>query len=82
MPATWESKVQQVIGVLAATAYKKANYNKQGRKYKKHRPYRIPEEADQLVQCLGDRNRKRGEITCKRIMEGLRQAQVPIDRTR
>lgn len=75
----WEEKVHKVIGKLAAQAYKQTNYDRQGHKYKKHRPYRLPEEADSLVKCLGDKDRVRGEHTCKEIMEGLRRSREEID---
>lgn len=77
---SWEKKVDRVIAALAQQAYREANYARRGRKKaKRHRPYRLPEEADRLVKCLGDRDRKRGERTCKEIMEGLRRRGAKID---
>ena len=76
---TWENKIQDVIGKLCYASYKQANYNKQGIKYKKHRPYSIPEEAQVLVKCLGMHDRRKAEISAKECMEELRLRRVPID---
>jgi hypothetical protein len=76
---SWEDKVQRVIGKLSADAYRRANTDRAGNKYRRHRPYRIPEEAETLVKCLGDRDRTRGEKLCKATMEQLRRAGVRID---
>lgn len=76
---SWEEKVGKVIGKLAHSAQQAANTDRAGKRYKRHRPYRLPEEADALVKCLGDRDRVRGERACKEIMEGLRRAQAEID---
>ena len=75
----WEEKVQRVIGKLSAEAYRRANTDRTGKKFKRHRPYRIPEEAEALVKCLGDHNRARGEEACKTMMEQLRRQGVEID---
>lgn len=77
---SWEDKVSRVIGKLSNQAYRQVNYDKQGRKkFKKDRPYHIPDEANQIVKCLGDKDRERGERTCKEIMEGLRRSGAQID---
>ena len=36
------------------TAYNKANTRKDGKPYKKHRPYTLPQWCDDLVKALGD----------------------------
>jgi hypothetical protein len=76
---TWEHKVDAVIGRLSRAAWYQANHDKQGNRYKRHHPYRIPSEAEALVTCLGMRDRRAAEISAKEIMMGLRQAQVSID---
>ena len=75
----WEDKVEKVIGRLSYISWAQTNYDKQGNRYKRHHPYSIPEEARELVACLGDHDRRRAEIRAKEIMEELRLAQVPID---
>ena len=76
---TWEDKVKDVIGKLCCVSYRQANFNKQGKKYKKHRPYSIPEEAQVLVKCLGMHDSRKAEIAAKEYMEELRLHRVPID---
>lgn len=75
----WEAKVERVIGQLSAQAYRAANTDPSGRRYKRHHPYRVPEEAERLVQLLGSRDRKAAEIEAKEIMEGLRRSGAAID---
>ena len=76
---SWENKVERVIGKLSYAAWYDANHDNAGRRYKKHHPYRLPEEAVELTECLGDHNRSRAERRAKEIMEGLRRADVDID---
>jgi hypothetical protein len=76
---SWEAKVHRVIARLAATAHRQSNTDRAGKRYKRHRPYRLPEAAEQLVRCLGDRDRSRGERACKATMEQLRREGVKID---
>lgn len=76
---TWEDKVERVIGKLSYAAWFDANHDRRGGRDKKHRPYSLPEEAVELVECLGDPNRKRAEHRAKALMEGLRRAGEEID---
>ena len=76
---SWESKVERVIGKLSYAAWDAANHDRSGHRYKRHRPYRLPEEADELVKTLGMRDRRAAEIKAKEIMEGLRRAGLEID---
>ena len=64
---TWEDKVNEVIAQLSRAAWHAANTDKQGKPYKKHHAYRIPEEAAELVKCLGMHNRRTAEIHAKEI---------------
>ena len=79
MSKKWEDKVERVIGKLSFAAWAHANHDRSGKRYKKHRPYSLPEEAAELVSCLGDRDRHRAEVRAKEIMEGLRRAGMEID---
>jgi hypothetical protein len=79
---TWEHKVERVVQRLAQAAWRRANHDPRGNPYKRHRQYALPTEAMELVQALGDHDRKAAEIRCKEIMEGLRLARVPIDDVR
>ena len=76
---TWENKVEEVIGKLNHIAWFQANHDKQGKRFKKHRPYRVPEEAQRLVECLGMHDRREAEIQAKEYMELLRIRRLPID---
>lgn len=66
----WRTKVFHVINVLSFDAWKRANHNKHGRRYKTHRQYALPDEATALVRCLDLNN----EVEAKEIMMGLRNA--------
>lgn len=63
---TWCDKANRIIAELSWDAWHKANHNKQGKRYKKHRPYSVPEDAQMLVECLGDHDQKCGEERAKR----------------
>jgi hypothetical protein len=76
---TWEEKVEQVVGRLAQVAWQQANFDRQGKRYKKTRQYTLPDEASALVDALGWHDRRAAEFRCKEIMEGLRLSGVPID---
>ena len=76
---TWENKVEEVIGKLSRIAWYQANHDKQGKQYKKHRPYRVPEEASLLVTYLGMHDRKEAENLAKSYMHLLRIRGLPID---
>ena len=52
--ATWRDKAHREIAKAATEAYTQANTKKNGRPYKKHRPYSLPVWADELVACLGN----------------------------
>jgi hypothetical protein len=75
----WEGKVHRVVALLSRAAWAKANLGPDGRPRKKHRPYRIPEEASELVRVMGLRDRREAEYQAKSIMEDLRRRGVEID---
>ena len=64
---TWRDKANNEIASMCMAAYLQANTKKDGSRYKKHRPYAIPELAQQLVDCLGNHDQKAGEIRAKQI---------------
>ena len=49
----WREKAQRLIGEACMAAYLKANTKPDGTRYKKHRPYSVPEHAQALVDALG-----------------------------
>lgn len=51
-PPAWMAKAHRVINDLCRQSWYQANHDAQGRRYKRHRPYAIPYEAEQLVKCL------------------------------
>ena len=77
--AMWEKKVHSVIACLSANAWRQANHDKTGRRYKIERPYTVPDEARQLVELLGLHDRQKAEVECKAILEGLRRQGTKID---
>jgi hypothetical protein len=79
MSEAWVGKVERVIAKMAYVEWYKMNHAKNGQRYLKHRSYRMPEDAEELVKCLGMKDRALAEVRAKEIMEGLRRAQVEID---
>jgi len=79
METTWETKVNKVIAKLCYASWYQANHNAQGKRYKKHRPYSIPKEAERLVEALGMPDRREAEIKAKTLMELYRQQGKEID---
>ena len=75
----WEAKVERVIGKFAYASWHQANHDRSGRRYKRHRPYSIPDEARRLVEILGLRDRTAAERAAKSYMEGLRRLGFNID---
>lgn len=75
----WEDKVNKVIARLAYQEWYRSNHDRQGRQYKRHRTYTIPEEANELVKALGMKDRKQAETLAKGIMEGMRIQGKAID---
>jgi hypothetical protein len=59
----WEEKANRIIGTLCLESWRKANHDKNGKRYKRHVPYSVPEDAQTLVDCLktGD------EVTAKSL---------------
>jgi hypothetical protein len=49
---SWEEKAHRIIGALCLKAYREKNIHSDGTRYKKHRPYAVPEAANSLVKCL------------------------------
>ena len=50
----WKEKAHAVIAALSKKSYEQANRLSNGRLRKRHVPYSIPEQAQQLVKCLGN----------------------------
>lgn len=76
---SWEDKVQRVIGRLSYASWYEANHDASGHRYKRHRPYSIPQEARDLVEILGMKNRREAEHRAKEAMMLYRQQGLPID---
>jgi len=60
----WSDKAHQMIANEATKQYNLANTRKDGKPYKKHHPYTLPEWVHNLVNALGSND----EETCKAIM--------------
>ena len=63
-PKTWRDKVHDRIRTLCNEAWRNKNIRPDGRRYKKHRPYQVPAEAQALVEALG----RDDEELCKSIL--------------
>ena len=79
MERTWEHKIHDVIGKLCYVSWYQTNHDKQGKRYKKHRPYSRPQEAQRLVEILGMHDRRQAECDAKGYMQLLRIQGKDID---
>lgn len=59
----WREKASRVIGQLCRDAWYKLNHDKHGKRFKRHRPYTVPDDAQTLVDCLN----KNDEETAKAL---------------
>ena len=48
----WREKAHRVIADLCLDAQRRANTRRNGKPYKRHRPYTVPLAAQRLVDCL------------------------------
>jgi len=48
----WQEKAKRLIAEACLEAYRKANTKPDGTRYRKHRPYRVPEHAQALLDAL------------------------------
>ena len=55
---TWQDKAHRIIGILCYESFIKANTRKHGGLYKKHKPYSVPDIANELVVCLANDDEK------------------------
>ena len=76
--AGWETKVHGVIAKLSYAAWRTSNY-KDGNRYRRHRPYALPDEARALVDALGMNDRFLAELKAKSVLDQLRRAGTDID---
>jgi len=63
----WREKASREIARMCFESWKFVNFNKQGKQYKRHRPYSVPELARELVDCLGNWDQTAGEKRAKQI---------------
>jgi len=78
---TWEGKVHRVIARLSQRDWYKANHDKTGKRYAKHRPYSVSTEVQTLVEILGMQDRRAAEKMAKEYMALYRQQGLDIDKT-
>lgn len=50
----WRDKANRIIGELCLSSYLQANTRPDGTRYRKHRPYRVPDDAEMLIRCLAE----------------------------
>jgi hypothetical protein len=58
----WEKKAHELIYDLCFEEYKKVNRDKRGIKKKKHIPYRPPELAEELHNCIKNEDEERAKF--------------------
>ena len=58
---TWQDKAHRIIAALCLESYSKTNTKKDGGKYKTHRPYIVPQEAEILIECLNTNDEHRAK---------------------
>ena len=76
---SWREKAERVIGALARAEYERTNPRGPRGRPKKHVPYRLPAEAERLVELLGMEDQAEAEVETKALFEQLRRAGVSID---
>lgn len=57
----WEQKAHRIIQNLCRESYNQSNTSASGKKYKKHRPYSVPELAEDLIECLANQDEERAK---------------------
>lgn len=67
----WEAKAHRIIADAAYAAWRQENHGRTEKRYRKHRPYAIPDEAHKLVAILGWHDRKAAEHAAKAIFQAL-----------
>lgn len=58
---SWQQKAQTIIAKLSMDAYRQANTRKNGKPYKRHRAYSLPQVAHDLVDCLNTNDEHRAK---------------------
>ena len=58
---TWRDKAHRIIGEMCFAEWDKTNTRPDGRRYKKHRQYHVPEMAKALVDCLAHDDEERAK---------------------
>lgn len=56
---------------LSRESWYKMNHDKHGKRYKRHRPYTIPADAEELVDCLGEDDEQRAKAIFQRHAYGI-----------
>lgn len=49
---SWREKAERLIAEACLVAYREANTKPDGARYREHRPYRVPEHAQALLDAL------------------------------
>lgn len=67
MSKAWRAKAHRVIYDMCHRSWLQQNTGRDGKLYKNHRQYSIPELAQELIECLGMHDQKLGEYRAKQI---------------
>ena len=66
MDASWRKRAHDVIAQLCFDSWRQANTLRNGRLRKRHVQYRVPAQAANLIDCLGDNDEERAKsILCR-----------------
>lgn len=57
----WKQKSHKVIYSLCRQSYEFNNVSKSGRKSSRHIPYSVPQEAQDLIDCLNTNNEEKAK---------------------
>ena len=61
MSKAWEDKANKVIQRLCKESRDSTNTRKDGKQYKQHKSYSIPEDAEELIECLATDNEEQAK---------------------
>ena len=65
----WIAKAREIAARYSHEAWRQANFDKTGKRYKRRRPYAVPAIAEALVKAIGLPDRTAREHECKRLFE-------------
>lgn len=65
----WKDRVNKLVSEMCFESWRKENTKKDGSRYVKHRPYRVPQIACLLVDCLNKNDEARAKALMFELMD-------------